>query len=51
MRALLLFTVISLVLPAQPFAQTQGFLKGYCVACHQGAKPSGGFNAAKLTTL
>ncbi|MSV32956.1 MAG: DUF1592 domain-containing protein [Bryobacterales bacterium] len=51
MRALLLFTVISLVLPAQPFAETQGFLKGYCVACHQGAKPSGGFNAAKLTTL
>ena len=51
MRALFLFTVISLVLPAQPFAQTQGFLKGYCVACHQGAKPSGGFNAAKLTTL
>jgi len=32
------------------FAPTQAFLKSYCVSCHQGTKPSAGFNASKLLT-
>jgi len=56
MRFLLLTAAISLPLAAVPakeqtFAQAQSFLKSYCVSCHQGAKPSAGFNAAKLSTL
>lgn len=56
MRFLLLSAAIFLPLCAAPakeqtFAQTQSFLKSYCIACHQGAKPSAGFNAAKLSTL
>jgi len=56
MRILVLSAAVSLALTAAPakvhtFAQTQSFLKSYCVSCHQGAKPSAGFNAAKLNTL
>ncbi len=47
------FTIPIFAAPAKEhtFAQTQGFLKSYCVSCHQGAKPSAGFNAAKLNTI
>lgn len=29
--------------------EAQSFLKTYCVSCHQGAKPTAGFDAAKLS--
>ena len=32
-----------------PLNEAQAFVKEHCVACHQGAKPSGGFNATQLT--
>ena len=56
MRRLALSVALTLPLFAAPakehtFAQAQSFLKSYCVSCHQGAKPSAGFNAAKLNTL
>ncbi|MFN0102474.1 MAG: DUF1592 domain-containing protein [Bryobacteraceae bacterium] len=56
MRVLVLSAALSLALSAAPakertFAQAQSFLKSHCVACHQGTKPSAGFNAAKLNTL
>jgi hypothetical protein len=56
MRRLALSVALTFPLCAAPakehtFAQAQSFLKSYCVSCHQGAKPSAGFNAAKLNTL
>lgn len=33
------------------FAQAQAFLKSYCTACHQGAKPSAGFNVTKFSSM
>jgi len=56
LRRLALSVALTLPLFAAPakehtFAQAQSFLKSYCVSCHQGAKPSAGFNAAKLNTL
>ncbi|HEU0122600.1 MAG TPA: DUF1592 domain-containing protein [Bryobacteraceae bacterium] len=56
MRLLVLLFAIGLVLSAAPqkefaFPQAQGFLKSYCVSCHQGPKPSAGFDAAKLNSM
>lgn len=56
MRQLVVIAGLSMSLAAAPakeqtFAHAQTFLKTYCVSCHQGAKPSAGFNVAKLATL
>lgn len=56
MRSLVLSATLAIPLFAAPakeltFAQSQSFLKSYCVACHQGPKPSAGFSVAKLNTL
>jgi hypothetical protein len=56
MRALVLTAAIPFVISGAPapegnFAQAQSFLKTYCVACHQGPKPSAGFDVAKLNTM
>lgn len=56
MRFQALFLAFGLTLIGAPakeltFAQAQGFLKTYCIACHQGPKPSAGFNVAQLNTM
>jgi hypothetical protein len=37
--------------PNYSFAEAQTFIKTYCAACHQGAKPSAGYHISKLATL
>ena len=56
MRALVLTAAMTFVLagapaPERSFAQAQSFLNTYCLSCHQGPKPSAGFDVAKLRTM
>jgi hypothetical protein len=56
MRALYLTAVIPFLVSGAPapefrFEQAQGFLKTYCVSCHQGPKPSAGFLVTNLNTM
>ena len=47
----LLIAALTLLAPGQgaPLSEAQAFVKQHCVACHQGAKPSGGFHATQLS--
>lgn len=47
-RLLIAALSISAVTEDVPRRDAQAFVKQHCVACHQGTKPSGGFNAAQL---
>ncbi|MBM3756114.1 MAG: DUF1592 domain-containing protein [Acidobacteria bacterium] len=51
MKILFLLFAAPLLAADYSIADAQKFLKTYCHSCHQGAKPSGGFNVAKLNTM
>ena len=51
MKILFLLAALPLLAADYTIADAQKFLKTYCHACHQGSKPSGGFNVAKLNTM
>jgi hypothetical protein len=50
-KILFLLAALPLLAADYTIADAQKFLKTYCHACHQGSKPSGGFNVAKLNTM